>query len=92
MCKEAEADDPFQLNAIGVPDPTGEGLRAMAACFAEEFLRLGFPPGRVLALFESPRYALAHQAYRALGARAVRDLVDELARVWSPAARKAATT
>ena len=91
MCKEPEADDPFQLNAIGVPDPTGEGLRAMAACFAEEFLRLGFPPGRVLALFESPRYALANQAYRALGAPAIRVLVDDLARVWSPAKRAVAS-
>jgi hypothetical protein len=87
MFKQPEDDDPFQLNAIGVPDPSGESSRAMAECFAEEFLRLGFPPGRVLALFESPRYALAHQAFRALGPGAVRAIVERLARTWSAASR-----
>ena len=82
--KEVEEDDPFELNAIGIPDPSGTCTREMAACFAEEFLRLGFPPGRVLALFESPRYALAHQALQALGAHEIRGIVERLARVWSP--------
>jgi hypothetical protein len=87
MCKRPEQDDPFQLEAVGVPDPTGECLREMAACFAEEFLRLGFPPGRVLALFESPTYALANHAYRVLGPREVRAIVERLAPVWSREAR-----
>ena len=87
--KEPEDDDPFERNAVGVSDPDGTSLRAMAACFAEEFLRLGFPPGRVLALFESPRYPLAHGAWNALGAPAIRALIEDAARTWSPAHRKA---
>jgi hypothetical protein len=86
-CKEPESDDPFELNAVGVDDPDGTSLRAMAAAFAEEFLRLGFPPGRVLALFESPRYPLAHGALNALGLPAIRALVEDAARIWSPAHR-----
>lgn len=87
--KQPESEDPFELKAIGVADPDGTSLREMASCFAEEFLRLGFPPGRVLALFESPRYALAHEAWLALGEPAVRVLVEDLARIWSPAHRNA---
>lgn len=86
--KEPEEDDPFELNAVGVSDPSGESLHEMAACFAEEFLRLGFPPGRVLALFESPRYPLAHGALNALGYPAIREIVANAARVWSPAHRR----
>jgi hypothetical protein len=82
--KEPEQEDPFELCGIGIPDPAGESVRRMAACFAEEFLRMGFPPGRVLSLFESPRYVLAHRAYQALGPVETRALVERLARVWSP--------
>jgi hypothetical protein len=88
-CKEPEENDPLELNAVGVDDPDGTSLREMAACFAEEFLRLGFPPGRVLALFESPRYPLAHGAWNTLGAPAIRALVEEQARIWSPTHRNA---
>jgi hypothetical protein len=87
MCKQPEADDPFALQGVGVSDPDGAATRDMAACFAEEFLRLGFPPGRVLALFESPRYPLAHQAYRQLGAAETRALIERLAAVWCPGSR-----
>jgi hypothetical protein len=88
MCKQPEADDPFALKGVGVPDPGGTAAREMAECFAEEFLRLGFPPGRVLALFESPRYPLAHRAYEALGAQETRALIERLAAIWSPAHRR----
>lgn len=87
--KQPEHDDPFELKAVGIDDPDGASLREMASCFAEEFLRLGFPPGRVLALFESPRYPLAHEAWLALGEPAVRALVEQTARIWSPAYRNA---
>ncbi len=87
--KPPEEDDPFELAGVGVPDPTGASVRAMAECFAEEFLRLGFPPGRVLALFESPRYALAHHALERLGPREIRGLIDRLARTWSAGSRTA---
>ena len=79
MTKQPEADDPFALNGVGIPDPDGTSARTMAECFAEEFLRLGFPPGRVLALFESPRYPLAHEAYTLLGAQETRALIERAA-------------
>jgi len=83
MRKQPESDDPFALRGVGVPDADGTAARNMAECFAEEFLRLGFPPGRVLALFESPRYTLAHQAYARLGAEETRALIERLAAIWS---------
>lgn len=87
LSKEPEEDDPFELNGVGVSDPTGASQREMVACFAEEYLRLGFPPGRVLALFESPRYPLANGALKALGYPTILSIVANAARVWSPAHR-----
>ena len=88
--KDVEDDDPLELHAVGLPDPTGQATRLMAECFAEEYLRLGFPPGRVLALFESPGYALAHRALGELGFVEVRAIVERLARTWSPEHRRPA--
>jgi hypothetical protein len=84
---EPDPEDPLQLHGVGVPDPSGDGLRQMAECFAEEFLRLGHSPARVLELFRSRSYALPHRAWRELGEDAVRALIDDAARVWSRAHR-----
>jgi hypothetical protein len=89
---EPDEEDPLELSVVGIPDPSGEATRAMAACFAEEFLRLGFEPGRVLSLFESPRYALAHRAWLELGAHAIHAIVEEQARTWSPTHRTVPAT
>ena len=89
---EPHVEDPLELSAFGSPDPDGESTRQMAACFAEEFLRLGYEPGHVLSLFEYPRYALAHRALLTLGFDAIRAIVDEQARIWSPSMRTAART
>ena len=79
---EPDPQDPVALHGVEVPDPDGASLRAMAECFVEEYLRLGFPPERVLALFRTPAYPLAHRAWTALGAGAVSEIVDEQARLW----------
>ena len=47
---ECDFDDPLELNGVALlteEDTSG----AMAECFVEEFLRLGYNPGQVLALF-----------------------------------------
>jgi hypothetical protein len=82
--REPDPEDPLALRAVGCPDPEGESTRRMAECLAEEFLRLGFPPGRVLSLFESPRYALPHRAWRALGAEETRRIVERTAALLRP--------
>jgi len=85
--KEPASSDPLGLNAVGVPDGTGEGTRHMAECFAEEFLRLGHGPEQVVGLFRSPRYRLAHHAWTVLGEETVHEIVTRAAAVWSAARR-----
>ncbi len=83
--REPDPDDPLELRGVALPDPGGEALADMAHAFAEEFLRMGYEPGRVLALFEHPRYVLPHRAYLTLGSQTIRRIIEETARVFAPA-------
>ncbi|HLC42366.1 MAG TPA: hypothetical protein VJO34_12200 [Methylomirabilota bacterium] len=74
-------DDPTIL--LGVTLPAGEeAVREMAYVFAEEFARMGFDEKQLLRLFKNPFYAGAHQAYRALGADAIRTIIGECVNAW----------
>ncbi len=78
---DPDPTDPTML--VGVVLPSGvEAMRDMAYVFAEEFGRMGFDGPGVLSLFQDPFYAGVHQAYRALGENAVRDIVEECIAVW----------
>jgi hypothetical protein len=79
--EEPDFSDPNEL--VGVVLPAGEeAMRDMAYVFAEEFARMGQGAEGILGLFQNPFYAGAHQAYRALGADAVRAIVRECVEVW----------
>jgi hypothetical protein len=52
---EFDPEDPMELRgvALSAPEDTTE---PMTECFIEEFLRLGYGPGQILALFRNPHY------------------------------------
>lgn len=77
---EPDDTDPLELTGIAFDDPTGESVRVMAECFADEFLRLGHPPAEVLSLFRSPEHQLAHLAWQQLGEIQVFAMVQDIAR------------
>lgn len=78
---DPDPTDPQEL--VGVTAPAGpEATREMAYVFAEEFARLGCSRERILSLFRHPFYAGAHGVYRALGAGAIAQIVDECLAVW----------
>ena len=80
--------DPTDPNIlVGVVLPAGEeAMQDMAYVFAEEFARMGLDEAAILDLFRNPFYGGAYQAYRALGAGAVRAIVSECVAVWGRAA------
>jgi len=73
--------DPTMLVSVALPADR-EAVREMAWVFAEEFARMGFDARRILALFRSPFYGGAHQAWRVLGAAEVEAIVAECAAAW----------
>jgi hypothetical protein len=78
---EVDPDDPQVLVGVALPGDAA-AMHAMAAVFAEEFARLGYPEARILGLFDDPFYAGPHAARRALGAAAVRAIVAEAVAAW----------
>ncbi len=81
---EPDAQDPMELVGIRLPVADDTALKAMAECFAEEFLRLGHCEEDVLALFKSPFYAGPHEAYRHLGEDWIREIVHKYGRIFRP--------
>ncbi|MFQ5966102.1 MAG: hypothetical protein ACE5MI_00660 [Acidimicrobiia bacterium] len=76
--KAAEASDPYQPVAFGVPTPGHDGLEAMARTFIAEFALLGWPRSRIARMFRIPRYVAAHTVYRQRGPVFVEELLDDV--------------
>ena len=81
--------DPMTLQGIVVETDAPGAQREMAACFVEEYLRLGFDRGRLLKLFKTPGYIGPYIAHGALGEEAILGLIDEHMRRWGPGRRLA---
>jgi hypothetical protein len=68
---------------VGVALPGSEQTtRRMAETFADEFARLGLDRARILALYRTPTYAAAHEAWQHLGESEIERIVDESLSVW----------
>ena len=78
---ESDPEDPLELNAVELVTPT-DTTQDMAECFIEEFMRLGYNPKQVLALFRQPHYIGMHMAWRRMGDPGTRQLVEDVFRRW----------
>jgi hypothetical protein len=93
---EFDFDDPLELNGhafVTEEDTTN----AMSECFVEEFMRMGYSPARILALFRNPHYIGMHMVLQKRGEAFVRDCIQETfarwgrAFVWSAAEQHSAS-
>jgi hypothetical protein len=73
---EFDFDDPMELNgmALQTNEDTSE---AMCECFVEEFLRMGYGPKQILALFRNPHYLGMNLVLQKRGESFVRDVITE---------------
>lgn len=77
--KDIEADDPYEL--VGVRCPVAPGVdadRELARSFVEEYALLGWTPAHVRMLFETPRFAGAHDIRRRRGEALVDQVLTEV--------------
>ncbi|MFQ5854266.1 MAG: hypothetical protein ACE5LU_01280 [Anaerolineae bacterium] len=81
MSKPFEPDDPLEPVALTMPAVAGyDHLTAMARCFIEEYLMMGWEAKRILALFRTPFFRGPHAVYRAKGEAYVQALIDDVMR------------
>lgn len=72
--KEAEADDPYELNGINAPG----NKEFMARTLIEEYARLGYGKDRLMAIFKNEFYQSAHNVYQDLGEEEIESIIDEV--------------
>lgn len=79
--KEFEEEDPMDLVGMVLPGEQGQ-LEAMAECFIEEYVRLGWDEQRLMTLFTSPMFLGTHRIYRQKGEQYVRSLIRQTVARW----------
>lgn len=65
--KDFEDDDPMEIVGMTFADPGGKMAEEMGRTFVDEYLRMGFPPDEILALFRDPFYRAVHAIYQQRG-------------------------
>ncbi len=74
--KSVDVDDPMELRGFecdGDPD-------YMIDCLVEEYVRLGWPPEKILGLFEAPGYPMLHALWHTKGPETIRRKIERVAR------------
>lgn len=78
---EFDFNDPQELNGVAFltsEDTTG----AMCECFVEEFMRMGYGPQQILALFRNPHYLGMNLVMEKHGAAFVQDSIQAAFERW----------
>jgi hypothetical protein len=78
---EFEDDDPLELTGMVLPGEPGQ-LEAMAECFVEEYVRMGWDERRLMTLFVNPMFLATHRIYRQKGEAYVRELISRTCQKW----------
>ncbi len=78
---EFDFEDPLELNGVALlTDEDTSG--AMAECFVEEFMRMGYNHKQVLALFRNPHYTGMNMVLQNKGEPFVRDVIADVFARW----------
>ena len=80
--KQFEEEDPMDLVGIVLPGEPGQ-LEAMAECFVEEYIRMGWDEPRLMTLFTNPMFMATHRIYRQKGEVFVRELIQKTQARWN---------
>lgn len=79
---EPDETDPMDLNGMVIQ--TDEDVtREMADCFIMEYMRLGYPADRIIAMFQLPLYIGPYRAWQSLGGETISAMIDDCAALWN---------
>jgi hypothetical protein len=79
-------EDPMEMVATVIPGEPGQ-LEAMAECFVEEYIRLGWDEERLMTLFVNPLFLATHRVYKLKGEAYVRHLIRATCAKWKGVSR-----
>ena len=75
--EEFDVEDPMDLVGMVLPGEPGQ-LEAMAECFVEEYVRMGWDEPRLMTLFVNPMFMATHRIYRQKGEKYVKELIQRV--------------
>jgi len=75
--EEFDVEDPMDLVGMVLPGEPGQ-LEAMAECFVEEYVRMGWNETRLMTLFVNPMFMATHRIYRQKGEKYVKELIHRV--------------
>jgi hypothetical protein len=78
---EYDIEDPLGLNGVALVTEQ-DTTDAMCECFVEEFMRMGYSPEQVLALFRNAEYLGPNMILEKRGERFIRDSITEVFARW----------
>ena len=78
---EFDIEDPLGLNGVALVTEQ-DTTDAMCECFVEEFMRMGYSPEQVLALFRNAEYLGLYLVLEKRGEQFVRGRVAEVYAKW----------
>lgn len=87
---DPDATDPMTLHAIEVETDSADSIREMAACFVEEYVRLGISAERIYEMFTDGSFAGPALAHRRLGGEIIAGLIAEQFAIRGPNAMRLA--
>jgi hypothetical protein len=68
----------MELVGMVIPTEGDEMLDAMGRTFADEFLRMGYPPPAILSLFRDPFYRAPHSLYTHKGEPYIVEMIEQV--------------
>ena len=84
---EFDIEDPLELNGVALLT-TEDTTDAMCECFIEQFMRMGYAPPQLLALFKDPNYLGMNMDLEKRGEPFIRERINEIFARWCRSAEK----
>jgi hypothetical protein len=78
---EFDFEDPLELNGVVLPSAE-DTSEAMCECFIEEFMRLGYGPESIVALFRNPQYLGMNRVLEQRGEPFILDAITKVFAAW----------
>lgn len=83
---DPDETDPMTLHGVAFDVDDTASHREMAACFIEEYIRLGFDRQRLIGMFQAGGYSGPQLAWAQLGPAEIVGMIDSLLSRWGPRA------
>ena len=87
---DPDITDPMTLHGIEIETDSADSIREMAACFVEEYVRLGISAERIYEMFTDGSFAGPALAFRTLGGETIAGLIAEQLAIRGPHAMRLA--